>query len=71
MTKIAESEELKISDEAFSGFELPNANQTPEKDMSTSDFMVAFSGQSQNFCVGIVHMCESNIITSTSIEQKS
>lgn len=48
------------------GFELPNANlQTQQKEMSAADYMVAFSGQSQNYCVGIVQMCESAIITST------
>lgn len=38
------------------GFELPNASQTPEKEMNASDYMVAFSGQTKSFCVGMVDM---------------
>lgn len=59
------SKELEITNETSVGFELPNANQHNMQEMSNADFMVAFSGQSQNFCVGIVHMCESDIITNT------
>jgi hypothetical protein len=48
------------------GFELPNAKpDAQQKEMSAADYMVAFSGRSQNYCVGIVQMCESAIITST------
>ena len=48
------------------GFELPNANQqNQQKEMSNSDYMVAFSGKSQNYCIGIVQMCESVIITNS------
>lgn len=48
------------------GFELPNANSQAQKnEMSVADYMVAFSGQTQNYCVGIVQMCESAIITNT------
>lgn len=48
------------------GFELPNANsQNQQKEMSAADYMVAFSGQAQNFCVGVVDMSQSTIITTS------
>ncbi|MCH7560742.1 MAG: hypothetical protein IIC67_05145 [Thaumarchaeota archaeon] len=59
------TEQLEITNDTSAGFELPNANpENQQQEMSNSDLMVAFSGRSHNFCVGIVHMCESDIITS-------
>lgn len=60
------TEEPEITNETSVGFELPNANpQNQQQEMSNSDLMVAFSGRSHDFCVGIVHMCESDLITNT------
>ena len=61
-----ELEDSKIPNETPPGFELPNSNQqNQQKEMSAADYMVAFSGQSQNYCIGIVQMCESAIITNS------
>ncbi len=48
------------------GFELPNvSSHAKPKEMATSDYMVAFSGQSQKFCVGMVDMSRSIMITTS------
>ncbi len=58
--------ENKFPDPEPAGFELPNVNQkTVQKEMSTADYMVAFSGQSQSFCVGVVDMSKSIMITTS------
>ena len=59
-------EDSKNLNRSPANFELPNANsQNQQREMSAADYMVAFSGNTQNFCVGVVDMSQSTLITTS------
>ena len=41
-----------------------------EKEMSTSDYLVAFSGQAKSYCIGLVDICDSTKISATLNEKE-
>ena len=47
------------------GVEIDNTLNITENNMSTSDYLVAFSGQTQHYCVGMVDMANSTKMTAT------
>jgi len=40
-----------------------------QKEMSASDYLVAFSGQANNYCIGLVDICDSTKISANMNEK--
>ena len=58
-----------LEKEEFTPVDTSNPNnlipEATEKDMSTADYMVAFSGRAKKYCVGTVNMSGSTMITTS------
>jgi len=44
--------------------------ENTEKEMTTSDYLVAFSGLAKNYCIGLVDICDSTRISANMNEKE-